>query len=162
MIYALIALIAVITLLLLYLRTNTGVVFLALCAGSVLLSAAGKDTDLLAHSVGSSVRFSSNVVQAVLVLLPGIVSAVMLRKRIPKHKLLFAVVPAFCASIVGLTLVYPFLSGSFQSTLTSAKGWSLIAQYYEFIVVVGVVSSLVTIALTMPKHHGDHHKKGKH
>lgn len=162
MIYALIALIAIVTALLLLLRTNTGVVFLAVCAGSVLLAAAGKDTDLLAHSLGNS-QPSTNVVQAAVVLLPAIISAVVLRKRVVTTKMFLAVIPAFCSAIVALTLVYPFLSGSFQTTLTSGKGWSLIAQYYELIVVIGIVSSLFTLAFTVPKHHGDkHHKKGKH
>jgi hypothetical protein len=163
MIYALIAIIAAVTLLLLALRTNSGVVFLAVCAGSVLLAAAGKDTDLLANSMGAQVQVSSNVVQAFVVLLPGIVSAILLRKRVPSPKMLFAVLPAFCSAIVGLTLVYPFLTSSFQSTLAQSNGWSLVAQYYELIVVIGIISSLVTIALTVPKHHKDgHHKKGKH
>jgi hypothetical protein len=163
MIYALIVLIAVLVLLQLLLRTNTAVVFLAVCAGSVLLSAAGKDTNLLAHSMGTSVQVSSNAVQAAIVLMPGLISALLLRKRIPKTLLIIAVVPAVCSAIVGLTLVYPFLSGSFQNTLTKSQGWSLIAQYYEVIVVAGIISSLFVMALTIPKHHHeDKHKKGKH
>lgn len=162
MIYALIALISVISAVLLLIRTNTAVVFLSVCAGSVLLSATGKDTDLLAHSFSSGPGISSNLLQAVLVLLPAIVSALVLIKRMPKNKILLAVIPAICAVVVGLTLVYPFLTGSFQNTLTDSKGWSLIAQYYQLIVAVGVVSSLTTIALTMPKKHRDSHKKGKH
>lgn len=160
MIYALIVLISVLVLLQLVMRTNTAVVFFAVCAGSVLLSAAGKDTDLLAHSLGSSVQVSSNMVQAGLVLLPAIVSALLLRKRISKGLVLITLVPALCASVVGLAIVYPFLSGSFQSTLVASKGWSLIAQYYEFTVAVGIVSSMFVLALTMPKHHhAGRHKK---
>ena len=164
MIYALIALISVVSLALLLMRTNTAVVFLSVCAGSVLLGAMGKDTDILAHSFTSGPGVSSNLVQATLVLLPGIVSAVFLMRRVPKNKMLFLIIPAVAATVVGLTLVYPFLTGSFQKTLTASKGWSLIAQYYEFIVAVGIVSSLFTIALTMPRHHKkeDKHKKGKH
>lgn len=163
MIYALIVLIALVTAVLLLIRTNTAIVFLAVCAGSVLLSAAGRDTDILAHSFGTGTQISSNVVQAVLVLLPGIISAIALIKRIPKHKMLLAVVPALCSAIVALTLVYPFLTYSFQKTLTDSKGWSLIAQYYQPIVVLGIVASLFTIALTMPKNHKDgKHKKHKH
>lgn len=162
MIYALIALIAFVTLVLTLLRTNSGVVFLAVCAGSVLLGAFGKDTDLLAHSFGSSVPVSTNMLQVALVLMPGIISAILLRKRVPKSKVFLALLPAFCTAVVGLTLVYPFLSGSFQSTLTASKGWTLIAQFYELVVVVGIVSSLTLIALTIPKHHNDKRKKGKH
>ena len=162
MIYALIALIAILTTLLLVLRTNTGVVFLAVCSGSVLLAAAGKDTDLLAQSFGTASPISNNVVQATAVLLPAVISAVLLRKRVPKSKILIAVLPAFCAAVVGLTLVYPFLTQSFQNTLVASKGWSLIAQFYELIVLIGIVSSIMTIALTIPKHHGGKHKKGNH
>jgi hypothetical protein len=160
MIYVLIALIAIVTAALILLRTNTGIVFLAVCAGSVLVAAAGKHTDLLAHSMGSSVQVSSNIVQASIVLLPAIISALLLRKRIPKSRIVLGLIPAFCSAIVGLTLVYPFLSASFQSTLTSGKGWPFLVQYYELIVVIGIISSLITLALTVPKHHSDHHKKG--
>lgn len=158
MIYALIVLIAVVTLLLLFIRTNTAVVFLSVCAGSVLLGAMGKNTDILAQSFTIGPPVSVNIIQAVLVLLPALVSAVLFSKRISTSKLLFAVVPAICAVIVGLTLVYPFLTGPFQQTLIASKGWSLIAQYYELIVATGIVSSLFTIALTMPRQH----KEGKH
>jgi len=163
MIYLLIAIIAILTILQLVLRTNTGVVFLAICTGSVLLAAAGKDTDLLAHSVGSGMTVSSNAVQATLVLLPGIVSAILLRKRVPKHKMLAAVIPALAAAIVAITLTYPFLASGLQNSLTRSSGWTLLDQYYELIVVVGTVASLVTIALTVPKHHKDEKKhKPKH
>jgi len=101
-------------------------------------------------------------VQAVLVLLPGILSALLLRKRVPQTKMLFAVIPAFCAAVVGLTLVFPFLSPSFQATLSDGKGWNLLVDNYELLVIIGIISSLFTIALTIPKHHKDgHHKKDK-
>lgn len=163
MIYALIVLITIVVLMQLLLRTNTAVVFFAICAGSVLVAAAGKDTDLLAHSLGGKMQISTNVAQAAVVLLPSIISAILLRKRIKKPLLVIAVIPAICAALVGLTVVYPFLSGSFQATLTASKGWPLIAQYYELIVVVGIISSLLVLALTIPKHHkDDKHSKGKH
>ncbi len=163
MIYALIALISAVTLLLLFIRTNTAVVFLSVCAGSVLLGAMGKNTDILAQSFTIGPPVSVNAVQAGLVLLPGIISALVLMKRVPKSKLLFAIVPAVCSVIVGLTLVYPFLTGSFQQTLIASKGWSLIAQYYELIVAAGILSSLFTILLTMPgQHKEDKHNKANH
>jgi len=163
MIYALIVLIAVVVLLQLLLRTNTAVVFFAICAGSVLVVAAGKDTDLLAHSLGGRLQVSTNVAQAAVALMPAVISAILLRKRISKPLLFMALLPALCTALVGLTVVYPFLSGSFQNTLTASKGWPLIAQYYELIVVIGIISSLVVLALTIPKHHKkDKHKKGKH
>ena len=162
MIYALIALITIVTVALILLRTNSGVVFLAVCAGSVLLAAFGKNTDLLANSFSTAVPVSTNALQAALVLMPGVISAVLLRKRVPKRRIFLAVLPAFCAAVVGLTLVYPFLSGSFQSTLAASKGWSLIAQFYELVVAVGIVTSLMLIAFTIPKQHHDKHKKSKH
>lgn len=163
MLYVLIVLVTILTALQLFIRTNSAVVFLAVCAGSVLLAAAGKDTDLLAHSVASSVQISSNAVQAAVVLMPGVISAIVLRKRISSSKILFAVVPALCAAVVALTLVYPFLTNSFQSTLIGSKGWSLIAQYYELIVVIGIFSSLLTMTATIPRHPGaSKHKKDRH
>ncbi len=163
MIYALIALIVVIVILQLLLKTNTAVVFFAICAGSVLVAAAGKDTDLLAHSLGSNMQVSTNVLQAATVLLPGVISALLLRKRVSATLSIIAIIPAVCSALVGLTTVYPFLSGSFQNTLTASTGWPLIVRYYELIVVVGIVFSLILLALTMPKYHkDDKHKKGKH
>lgn len=162
MIYALFILISLLVSLQMLIRTNTAVVFLAVCAGSVLLSAAGKDTDLLAHSVGTGVQVSSSTVQAIVVLLPGVITAIVLRKRITRSKMLFALLPAICASVVALALVYPFLSSSFQTTLAASQGWSLLAQYYELIVVVGIFSSLLAIAVTIPKRSADGTKKSSH
>jgi len=163
MIYALIAIVALLTAAQVFIRTNAAVVFFAVCAGSVLLTAAGTDTDLLAHSMGSGADISTNTMQAIVVLLPAVLSAFFLRRRVPRTKTLFIIVPAFCASVVALTLVHPFLSGSLQTTLSNGKGWNIIAQYYEFVVVVGIFTSMFTLGITIPKHKDDkHHKKGKH
>lgn len=163
MIYALIAIVALLTALQVLIRTNAAVVFFGVCAGSVLLAATGTDTDLLAHSLGNGADISTSTMQAIVILIPAVLSAFFLRKRVPKSKILFIIVPAFCAAVVALTLVYPFLSSSLQSMLASGKGWSLVAHYYEFIVIVGIITSLFTLAITIPKHKADkHHKKGKH
>jgi len=163
MIYALIAIVALLTAAQILIRTNSAVVFFAVCAGSVLLTAAGADTDLLAHSMGSRASLSTNTMQAIVVLLPAVLSAFFLRRRVPKTKTVLIIIPALCAAVVALTLVYPFLSNSLQSTLSGGKGWSLIADYYEFIVVVGITTSMFTLGFTIPKHKEDkHHKKGKH
>ena len=163
MIYALIAIVALLTAVQILIRTNAAVVFFAVCAGSVLLAAMGADTDLLAHSMGKSSSISTETMQAIVVLLPAVVSAIFLRKRVPKTKTVLIIIPALCASIVALTLVYPFLGISVKETLSSGKGWTLLAENYDFIVVVGIFTSMFTLGLTIPKHKEDkHHKKGKH
>jgi hypothetical protein len=163
MVYLLIIIISLLVLVQLMLRTNTAVVFMAVGAGTILLNATGTDTDLLARSISSGMTVSSNMVQAAVLLLPAVVSAIVLRKRVSKSKILFTVVPAFCAAIIALTLVYPFLSPGLQSNLANSEGWTLIAQYYQFIVVLGILSSLITVTVTIPKaHKTGTTKKGKH
>lgn len=161
MVYLLIAVLIVVSGLLIWLRTNTGVVFLALCTGSVLLSAAGKDTSLVAQSVASGVNISNNAVQLALVLSPGVISALILRERVNARKLALTIIPAIASAVVGLALAYPFLTAAMQASLRNSQGWSVLAQYYEFIVVAGTIFSILTIALTLPKKHkDDKHKHG--
>lgn len=162
--YILLGATAVIVVLLFLLRTNTGIVFLALCAGTLLLSATGTDASLFASSLSSGLAVSTDLARIALLVLPAISTAVFMRKQIPKHKLVFAAVPAVATALLSALLVVPLLSHGLQNRVGHTDVWSLLTQYQSFIVAAGVVASIVTIAFTVtkPDHGKSKHKKGKH
>jgi hypothetical protein len=151
--YILMGVMAATVLLLMMLRTNTAICFLALCSGSVLLSASGANLSLIATSLTSGVSTSTNIVQVFLLLTPLIVCAIALRKHMPKSLMLFALIPAICTAFLGAVFVVPLLSDGTQGAVASSETWKLLVQYQELIVGVGLVSSVVLLVMTIKKRH---------
>lgn len=161
--YLLLGGMAAVLLLLFLLRTNTGIVFLTLCAGTLLLSATGSDVSLFASSLSSGASASSGVAKIALLTLPALCLAAFLRKQIPRHKWLFGIVPGVAAALLAPLLIVPLLSGGVQGSIGSTDTWDLLTQYQGTIVAVGVIASIITIAFTVSKPHDkDKHKKGRH
>ncbi len=162
--YILLGAMAAIIVLLMFLRTNTGIVFLALCSGTVLLGATGADASLFASSLSSGLAVSTDMARIGLLILPAITCAAFLRKQIPRHKLFFAAVPAIAIALLLVLLVVPLLSQSLQDRVGATDVWSLMAQYQSVVVAAGVAASIVTIAFTVvkPENGKGKHKKGKH
>jgi glycerol uptake facilitator-like aquaporin len=160
--YILLGAVAAVILLLLLLRTNTAVVFLALCAGSVLLGATGGDVGLFASSLSRG-NISNDIAKIVILVLPAVVCAVLLRKRVPKSKFLFIIIPAICTALLATALVVPLLASSVRMQITATDSWQLLGQYQPTLVAIGMVASVITVALTISKPHDkDKHKKGGH
>ncbi len=162
--YILLGIMAVVTVLLLLMRTNTGVVFLALCAGTLLLSAAGVEVSLFASSLSSGLNASVGIAKIAVLLSPALVCAVFLRKQIPRSKAIFAFVPALAIALLAALLVVPLLSEGLQGSIGSTEIWEILHSYQSPIVTTGIVASVITIAFTIskPDHGKEKHKKGKH
>lgn len=157
--YILMGAIAAVIVLLLILRTNTAICFLALCAGSVLLSTSGQNMSLIASSLTSGMDSSTNIIQIVLLFVPLIVTAVLLRNHVSKGLVPLGFVPAFCTACLGVIFVTPLLADGAESAIVATETWKLLIQYQEVIVGMGLVLSLVLIAMTVRKPHDKHHKK---
>lgn len=157
--YILLGVMAAAALLLIVLRTNMAICFLALCAGSVLLSSSGTNLSLVASSLTSGISTSTNVVQVGLMLAPLAVCAVALRKHTPKTLMPLAFIPAACTALLGAIFVVPLLSEGTQGTIAATETWELLIQYQEPIVAIGLVSSVVLLMLTIKKPHDKHRKK---
>ena len=91
----------------------------------------------------------------VLLLLPVVLSAIFLRKSMTGPKALINILPAIAVGVVGVLVAVPLLPGGVQATVTNLNGWKMLDQSQEFVVVVGVLVSLVVLWLTgRPSHKG--------
>jgi len=155
------AAIALPALLMLWLRTNAAVVFLALCAGNVLVTLSGKDAQLLTSSFTSGNQVAAHAVMIIMLLLPAVLMIFILRKTVAKSKMPFQLLPAVATGVVGILLVVPQLTPLAQSTVAANQVWQQLLLYEEFILLVGVFGSLLVAGVS--KHHksDDHKKKHK-
>lgn len=143
------------------LRTHTALVFLALCAGSVLVQTTGADLGLVASSLSSGLTVSTDVVRIIALFVPVVVCAVMLRGFLSRSKSFFGLIPGIATAMLGTGLLVPLLSKSVQASIGGTDTWSLLEQYQEFVVALGLTVSIFMIALTIKKpHEKDAHKKG--
>lgn len=159
--YVLMGAIAALVLFLLILRTNTAICFLALCAGSVLLDSSGHNMSLIASSLTSGISTSTNIIQIVLLFAPVFVLAVLMRKQVKKSLVPLGFVPAVCTALLAVIFVAPLLSDGLEGTILTTDTWEVLMQYQELIVGMGLVTSVIMIALTVRKPE-EKHKKGKH
>lgn len=157
--YVLLIIMAAVLLGLLLLRTHTAIVFFALCAGQVLMNASGENVGLVATSLTSGMSSSSNIAQVVLLLAPAVACAIILRGHLTAAILPLAFLPAAATALLGALFVTPQLAAGAAVTISATETWSLLSQYQEPVVVIGLVSSIVLIALTIRHPHTRHHKK---
>lgn len=156
--YTLLAAMAAAIVLLLFLRTNTAVGYLALCAGSVLLLSSGDNVGLVASSLTSGMNSAAMIAKVVLLFAPLVVCSVLLRGQISRWLLVFSLIPALCISFLGTVLVVPLLSDGLRTTIQATDTWSLLVQYQETFTGVGLVASIIMISMTIRQPHGKHKK----
>ena len=160
--YVLLAAMAAAVLIMLLLRTNTAIGFLALCAGSVLLGSSGANSALIASSLTSGLDTSANIVRILLLFVPLLVFVVILRFHLKKSLLPLAFIPAVATAFLGAIFVAPELSDGTEGALANTQTWALLLQYQDIIVVLGLVASLVLVLMTAKKPLDRKHKKGRH
>lgn len=151
--------VAVFTVLLLFLRTNAAVCFLALCAGSILVEYSGTNVALIASSVSSGAEYAPHAARIILLLVPMIVCAMFLRGQLPKALIPLGFLPALATSLLALVLIIPLLPENIAQSVTSTETWAVVTQYQELTVGVGVVMSVVLLVMMAKRLHGKH-KKG--
>lgn len=157
--YILMGVMAALVLGLMILRTNTAICFLALCAGSVLLSSSGDNVSLLASSLTSGISTSTNVARIILLLTPFAVCAIMLRHHVHKSLMPLAFIPAVCTALLAVIFVTPLLSDGTEGSIVATETWEILIQYQELLMGLGLVTSIVLLAFTIKKPHEKHHKK---
>jgi len=149
-------------LLMMWLRTNAAVVFLALCAGNVLVTLSGEDARLVTSSLTAGNPVALRAVQVVLLTLPAVLIMFILRKTVAASKMPFQLLPAIATGVVGILLVVPLLTPLAQATAADNRVWQALMQYEEFILLVGVFGSLLVAGISARSKHDDkkkHHHK---
>jgi len=142
-------------------RSNAAIVFLALCAGSILLKYVGNDASLLFNSFFShSSSVVDQVTDIVLLTLPAILTAVFLRHSVSGAKAFLNLLPAVATGgLLALSLV-PLLSPITSSNVMATQAWSYLQQFQSLIVGAGAFTSLLLLWATSRKKH-DKDKKHK-
>jgi hypothetical protein len=156
---ALIAIVAIVTLLIVGSKTNAAMVFLALCGGSVLVTLMGEDVSLLAKSLSSGNAVAPIAAQIGLLLLPVLLCVLFLKGSVSPSKMLFQLLPALATAIVGVLLVVPLLSSGAQKTLGDNFIWQQLQQFEPVVLLVGVFGSLLVAAVSSHHKKEEHHKK---
>ncbi|MCW1908811.1 MAG: hypothetical protein KIH63_005745 [Candidatus Saccharibacteria bacterium] len=155
----LLALIAVLPLmLLLVLRSNAAIVFLAACSGVLLQQQFGPDAHMILDALLP--RSSSVYKQALdigLVALVPLVAMIMLRKKAKGFKYLLGVIPGICTGLLMVLALVPFVSSITQDNMRATEFWRNLYEFRGAVVLLGVASSL--LILKPSKKHEDAHKK---
>jgi len=140
------------------LRANAAMVFLALCAGSVLTQFISSDaTNILRSFIPASGTVNFSIIQLSLLYAPAFFTVLFMRKGVAGAKTLINLIPAAATGAVGALLAVPFLPGGVSHNITSSSVWSSLEQYQSVIVAVAVLISLFSLWFSKPKH-----SKGKH
>lgn len=140
-------------------RANAAVVFLALCAGSVLARFVSIDaTNIFNSFLPTSGSNSASTVQLALLFAPAFFTVVFMRKSVPASKLFINVGPAIAAGAAAGLLAVPLLPGGVAHNIVSTDVWSTLQQYESLVIALGVLLSLFNIWFLMPRH-SDRRKK---
>lgn len=159
--FALLAAMAAVVVVLIFLRTNTAIGYLALCAGSVLLLSSGDNVGLVASSLTSGMSSAAMIAKIALLVTPLVICSILLRKQVSRWLLLFSLVPAVCVAFLGTVLIVPLFSDGLRTSIQATDTWSLLVQYQETFTGIGLVASIMMIAMTIKNPH-DKHKKKRH
>ncbi len=143
-------------------RVNGGVIFLALCAGSVLSQFVADDTTQLVNSFFARTNhdITTSAVQITLLLLPAILTLLFMRNSMSGTKILMNIIPAAATGLLTALLVVPLLPPGTRYGVTGSDIWSTLQQFQSVIIGAGAFVSLVMLWSSKPKHdkHKKHHK----
>lgn len=142
------------------LRVNAGILFLALCAGSVLSEFVASDIIQIVNSFfPKSGNLTDSIVNLTLILLPAALTILFMRRSMSGTKTIINIVPAAAAGLLTALLVVPVLPGGVQHNVTTNQIWTLFQQFQSLIIGAGATVSLLVLWSTKPgrdkgKRHG--------
>lgn len=153
--------VGVIALLLLLMKTNAGVVFFSVCAGSVLATQLGSEASLISSTVIKDGDINKSFAYILLVTIPALLSALFLRGSISTGKALFNIAPSVAVGALLILLVIPLLPPGISSEILQSELWKQLQQFQPLILVGGVISSIVLLWFTHQKSKKDKKKHKK-
>lgn len=144
------------------LRVNAGILFLSLCAGSVINEFVGADAVNIVNSfLPASSSVNTAVVQLTLLLLPATLTIVFMRRSMTGGKTFINLLPAVASGFLTALLAVPLLPPGTRYNITTSEVWEMIINFQSFIIGAGAFVSLLVLWGSKPKHHDKkkHHKK---
>jgi|SRR5581483_4007575 len=156
----LIALILLPLLLTYFLKSSASLGFLALCSGYVLQSFAGSDIKNLFSKANVSV--SGNVINALLIAVPPLVTLLLCRgpssRGLASPKVLLNSLIALGVGATGVLMAAPLIGSISGKYLTDSSLWSPLEKAQTEIVGITAGLALIMIWLGHRKTHDKHHK----
>lgn len=146
--------------LILLLRSKVAVVFLSLCAGSILATFVGQTaTEFMQIFIRNPNEVIESIVQLILLLLPALLSIIFMRRSANGANVVFNIFPASLTGIVMLLLVVPQLPSGLQNSIMQTNIWEQLVNYQAVLVGSAVFISMVQV---WSGNRGARRKKGKH
>ncbi|PJE65481.1 hypothetical protein COU91_01380 [Candidatus Saccharibacteria bacterium CG10_big_fil_rev_8_21_14_0_10_47_8] len=141
----------------LVLKSNAALGFLALSAGSVVVTYGGNDISSLIKQIGLG-PYSTSAVELVLLIIPLAVTLLLTRKSVAKRsKYYFQAVAALCTGGLLALAAIPLLSNTMQTSFSASDIWINLQKVQASVVGVGALCSLFLIWFGGLKH--SKHKK---
>ena len=151
-----------VTLTIITLKSNAGVVALALMSGFVLNTYVGSEFALLVSKIlPTNAVWATSIARLVCILLPALLVLWFLRKTASGSIAVLNIPLAILAGLVVILFSVPQLPFSAQSQLSSTTFWQYIREYQVAIVCVTLFVATVQFWLMRPAS-SDKHKKDKH
>ena len=143
----LIALIAIVPVaLMLLFRTKAALVFMALCAGSILATFSSKAVLDLTQMFYSNYSYvAESFVLITLLLLPALLTIVLLRRTVTGPTFIINIVPTILTGVTALLLVVPLLPPGVRYSIFKTEIWGQLVQYQGVIVGAAVFMSCLQL-----------------
>jgi hypothetical protein len=143
------------------LRSKAAVVFLALCAGSVLTVFVGETAmEFLMIFVRDPNEITQSAIQITLLLLPALLIIMLLRGTANGATLVMNLFPAALTGILAVFLVVPLLPSGVKNEVMDSSMWLQLVNYQA--VLVGSAVFISVVQLWSSSRSARHKKKGKH
>lgn len=143
------------------LRVNAGILFLSLCAGSVLSEFVSDDAIQIVDSFfpRTNPDITASVTRLVLLLLPAVLTIVFMRRSMAGSKTLINILPAAASGLLTALLVVPLLPPGTRYSITGTEAWDTLKNFQSLIIGAGATVSLLVLWGSKPKHDKKKHKK---
>ncbi len=148
--------------LILVFRINAALVFLALCAGSVVNEFLGSDFLQFFNSFfpTSSTGVHSAATIGFLVL-PAVLTMIFMRKSVGASKFLLNLIPALLSGVLLTLLVVPLLADGTAYTIMSSDAWNTLQQFQGVTVGAAALASFLILWSSNKGGHGGKKRLGK-
>ncbi len=141
-------------------RSKASMVFMALCAGSVLTAyASGTVVELLNIFSTNDSDTALAIVKIGLLVVPAFITLLLVSRTMNGAKTMMNIFPAILTGITVLFLVVPLLPPGTKYGIAATSLWSQLLQYQAVLVGSAVFICLLQL---WGGARGSHHKRGRH
>lgn len=142
----------------LIMRVSAIFLFTSIAVGNFLVLYLSDDAALAANAFTKS-QYVPMVTQLTLLLLPIILTLFVLRKSLPKSKLLLHIIPLIGCGLSIAVLALPLLPSEVQGQIFGMPSGDVFKNSQDLIVSITAIMVLMLMWRTHGHHDGKHHKK---